>query len=70
MIDLLQQILGVISQTYQFLLNVLESLVLAMAFISNSIGFVGSFTFMLNPFLSASMLAAIAIGVIKFLLGR
>lgn len=70
MIDLLQQILGFVSQMFQVILNIFESLVLALAFVSNSIGFMAGITVVLNPFLSACIFATLAIATIKLLMCR
>lgn len=70
MIDVLQNIWGLIQQGWLYLVQTMESLVLALSFLTNSATFISSITLHFNPFISACVLATIAFAIIKFMLGR
>lgn len=70
MFDFFSKILGFIETVFEFFINLVESLFKALEILAKSIVFPFELVGFLPAFLGSAMVIVIAVGVIKFLVGR
>ena len=70
MLSFFQDILGYIRIVFDLLMNTVESLFLAFGFLSRSIQFTTMVSAYMPPIISGCVTIVVAIGVIKFIIGR
>lgn len=70
MFDFFNQIIGYIETAFNFLLNLIESTIMAAFFVSTSSGVVLSMSYYMPAIIGTCVVITVAIAVIKFLIGR
>ena len=70
MFDFFNQIIGYIQTAFDFLLNLIESLIMAVVFVSNSSAVVLSMSAFMPAIIGTCVVITVAIAVVKFLIGR
>lgn len=70
MLQALENIWGILVQVWDLIITPFTSLGYTLAYLVNSVVFVGEFFVWLHPMLYACVLAVIVLGVIKFILAR
>lgn len=70
MLSFIQDLLGYVKTIFDLLMNTVESLFLALGFLSQSIGFTTTVSSYMPPIISACVIIVVSIGVIKFIIGR
>lgn len=70
MVDFINQIIGYVETAFDFLLNLIESLIMAVVFVSSSSGVVLSMASFMPAIIGTCVVITVAIAVVKFLIGR
>lgn len=70
MFDFFNQIIGYVETAFDFLLNLIESLIMAVVFVSTSSGVVLSMSAFMPAIIGTCVVIVVAIAVVKFLIGR
>lgn len=70
MFDFFNQIIGYVETAFDFLLNLIESLIMAVVYVTTSSGVVLSMAQFMPAIIGTCVVITVAIAVIKFLIGR
>lgn len=70
MFDFFDKLIGYVSVAFEFFLNLIESLLMAIGFMGTSVSFVGSIIMYMPSIIGTAVAIFLAIFVIKFLIGR
>ncbi|MBQ2858608.1 MAG: hypothetical protein IJA45_01805 [Oscillospiraceae bacterium] len=70
MFDFFNQIIGYVQTAFEFLLNLIESLIMAVVYVTTSSGVVLSMAQFMPAIIGTCVVITVAIAVIKFLIGR
>lgn len=70
MFDALAKILGFIETAFEYFLNLIESLFMAIGFVASSIPFATALVPLLPSIIGTALIIGISIWVVKFIIGR
>lgn len=70
MFDFFSKILGYVEVAFDYLLNLIESLLMAVGFLAASTSFPFTLVSFMPPIIGTAIVVFLAIFVIKFLIGR
>lgn len=70
MFDFFNQIIGYVQTAFEFLLNLIESLIMAVVYVTTSSGVVLSMAQFMPAIIGTCVVITVAIAVVKFLIGR
>ena len=70
MFDFFNQIIGYVQTAFEFVLNLIESLIMAIVFVTSSSSVVISMSYFMPAIIGTCVVITVAIAVIKFLIGR
>lgn len=70
MFDFFSQMLGYVEVAFDYLVNLIESLLMAVGFLTSAAGFTTGLISYMPPIIGTAIVVFVAIFLIKFLIGR